>query len=122
MVEIDNILDINPTTDSVRQLAELRIRNILCFRELQSFNDKGKFLNKHPLLKQYSYRSKMIELKNNKSYEFLKEYSRTEDNIKRYRSYLNRKNISEDDRTKWENQLKKHQERLQVIKEVMKNE
>lgn len=122
MVEIDSIIDIKPTADQVRMLAELRNRNILCLRELQLFNASGKWKNKHPLLKQYSLRSKLKELKSAKPDQFLQDFARADYNINRYKSYLNRKNAKPEDREKWQAQLKKHQERCEVFKEVMKDE
>jgi len=121
MVETDRILDEKPTADNVKQLAELRIRNILCFRELQLFNAAGKWLNKHPLLSQYSYRNELLEMRRQYPDKFLKQYSKTDYNVSRYQSYLNRKNISDEDKEKWTNQLTKHQERLQIFLEVMRN-
>ena len=43
MKQLDEQLDKKPTTQAVIDMAELRIRNLLAFEELQSFNDTGKF-------------------------------------------------------------------------------
>ncbi len=121
MVELDHILDERPAKDHVKELAELRIKNILCLRELQLFNSKGKWLNKHPLLSQYSYRNELINLKKTDPEKFLKEFSKTDYNISRYQSYLNREKASKEDKEKWQAQLNKHIGRSQVFKEVMKD-
>ncbi|MBA7577261.1 hypothetical protein ES708_19108 [subsurface metagenome] len=122
MVEIDKILDNKPTAANVRRLAELRIRNILCFRELQFFNACGKWKNKHPLLSQYSLRSELVRLRKNDPKEFMKRYFNANYNISRYQSFLNRKKINENERRKWQKQLEKHQEHCELFKEVMLNE
>ena len=58
MKVLDTELDENPTNVKVEKMAETRIRNLQCFEELQSFNDTGKWRNKHPLLVHYSERYK----------------------------------------------------------------
>ena len=50
MKQLDELLETKPTEEAVKEMAELRIRNLQAFDELQSFNDTGKFLCKHPLL------------------------------------------------------------------------
>ena len=50
MKQLDEQLDKKPTTQAVIDMAELRIRNLLAFEELQSFNDTGKFRYKHPFI------------------------------------------------------------------------
>ena len=45
MAVLDTELENNPTDAKVARMAELRIRNLLCFSELQSFNDTGQWRN-----------------------------------------------------------------------------
>ena len=44
MRELDAELDNKPTVEAVKRIVELRIRNILVFRELAEYNNKGVFL------------------------------------------------------------------------------
>lgn len=122
MVDIDSILDNNPTAKRIRDLAELRNRNLLAFEELQSYNDTGIFKYKHPLIIHYSLRAELLKLKRNNPDKFLEEYANTRDNVKRYTSFLNNKKRSADQKLKDKDNLKKHQIKESVFKEVFNNE
>lgn len=90
MKQLDEQLDKKPTETAVKELAELRIRNLQAFDELQSFNDKGKFLNKHPLLSAKSEFSVLQKLLKTNPTEFLHRHKNVLDNIKRYKAYIRR--------------------------------
>ena len=47
MKQLDELLEKERNAQAVADMAELRIRNLQAFAELQSFNDTGKFLCKH---------------------------------------------------------------------------
>lgn len=118
MLELDKLLDTEPTTEYVTEMAETRIRNLQCVRELQNFNDKGKFVNKHPLLNTYSLRGELQELLSNNPVEFLNQYANTRENVKRYKSRLNSPKRA-DKRDSDQLNLNKHQEKEKVMKEVL---
>jgi hypothetical protein len=122
MVIIDAELDKSPTPDLVSELAELRIRNLLCFSELETLNNTGKFRGKHPLIKFFSVRQLLAKLRKDDPEQFLYDFSTCRDNVKRYSSFLKRKEITDDQRKKWEKQHDKHSSRLELMKEVMSNE
>lgn len=90
MKQLDEQLDKNPTKSAVREMAELRIRNLQAFAELQSFNDTGNFLYKHPLIVHQSERAQLEELMRKNPAEFLHRYKNCTDSIRRYESYLKR--------------------------------
>ena len=71
MKQLDEVLDKNPTAQAVADMAELRIRNNQAFAELQSFNDTGKFLCKHPILFGRSEIAQLIKLLRSDPAEFL---------------------------------------------------
>ncbi len=119
MSVIDRLLDTHPTEELVEELAELRIRNLLCFEELEAFNDTGKFVFKHPLVQQYSLHATLTDLLRNDPDKFLKEYRNTANNVSRYQSYLKTKPASEKNKEKWEAQLKKHQDRAFIMTEIL---
>lgn len=121
MKVLDAELDNKPTTKSVMAMAEARIRNLQCFRELQSFNDSGLWINKHPLLVHHSERFQLEELRKRDPAAFLKKYADCSQNIKRYSSYLNNKN-RESSRDKDKKNLAKHQERLIIFENILNNE
>lgn len=118
MKKLDEVLDKKPKASDVAQMAELRIRNLLAFDELQSYNDTGKFLYKHPLLKGKSEFDELVKLFRTDSTEFLRKHKNVLDNIKRYKSYLKRKD-RQDRRASDRENLHRHQDRERMFKMVM---
>ena len=121
MKQLDEVLDKNPTAQAVADMAELRIRNNQAFAELQSFNDTGKFLCKHPILFGRSEISELIKLLRQDPAEFLRQHKNVLDNIKRYRSYLKRSD-RKDKRTADRKNLERHQERERLFKMVLEQQ
>lgn len=119
MVDLDAIIDQKPTAKIVQELAELRIRNIQAFRELESFNNTGKFLNRHPLVAHFSTRQQLEQLLKENPDKFLEEYSNCRENVKRYKSYLNNKKRTQEKKDKDKINLKKHSDRLEIIKDIL---
>lgn len=120
MKVLDVELDTKPTVKKVIEMAELRIRNLLCFKELQSFNDTGKWLSKHPLVTHQSEYSKLEELFLLDHSRFLDEYNNCRNNIARYESYLRgSKRIKQ--RETDQMLLQRHTERKSVFESVMNN-
>lgn len=118
MKVLDTDLDSKPTEAKVAKMAETRIRNLQCFAELQSFNDTGKWKNKHPLLIHYSERFQLEELRRRNPEEFLKKYADCNQNIKRYKSYLNNASRAEKHSSDKKN-LAKHQERRVIFESIL---
>ena len=118
MKKLDEVLDKKPKASDVAQMAELRIRNLLAFDELQAYNDTGKFLYKHPLLKGKSEFDELVKLFRTDSTEFLRKHKNVLDNIKRYKSYLKRKD-RQDRRASDRENLHRHQDRERMFKMVM---
>ena len=121
MKQLDEQLETNPTAQAVADMAELRIRNLQAFAELQSFNDAGKFLCKHPILFGRSEIARHIQLLKADPAEFLLQHKNVLDNIKRYRSYIkrhDRKNRRDTDRKN----LERHQERERLFKMVLEQQ
>lgn len=118
MKVLDSALDTKPTAKTVLRMAELRNQNLLCFQELQSFNATGKWLYKHPLIGNQSERIQLQTLRKNDPAEFLRQYSATEGNIARYKSFL--KNPKrEDKRTTDRLHLQSHCERAAIFKSIL---
>jgi hypothetical protein len=95
MKVLDAELDQSPTEEKVKDLAELRIRNLQCFAELKSLNNTGRFRFDHPLLEHYNEKNELKELHDTNPMEFLKQYANCKNNIIRYRGYLKRKDRKE---------------------------
>lgn len=119
MKAIDAVIDEKPTNKRIADLAEFGNRNRQCFRELQTFNDTGKWNNRHPLLKHFSLHAEMQKLLEKDRGEFLQEYTKTSGYVSRYRSYLNNSKRSETQHDKDKKNLLKHTEREQIMKEVL---
>lgn len=120
MLHLDKILDSTPTAKDVSQMAELRIRNLQAFDELQSFNDSDKWRYKHPLIIHMSERFSLEELRHKNPERFLKEYANCAHNVKRYTSYI--KNQSRKDKRDQDKiNLKKHKERQTIFEDIIAN-
>ena len=121
MKQLDELLEKERNAQEVADMAELRIRNLQAFAELQSFNDTGKFLCKHPLLFGRSEIAELMKLLKADPAEFLRQHKNVLDNIKRYRSYIkrtDRKNRRADDLKN----LERHREREKLFKMVLEQQ
>ena len=121
MKQLDELLEKERNAQAVADMAELRIRNLQAFAELQSFNDTGKFLCKHPLLFGRSEIAELMKLLKADPAEFLRQHKNVLDNIKRYRSYIkrsDRKNRRADDLKN----LERHRERKKLFKMVLEQQ
>lgn len=118
MKKLDELLDKKPKANDVAAMAELRIRNLQAFDELKAYNDTGKFLYKHPLLKGKSEFDELVKLFKKDPAEFLHKHKNVLDNIKRYKSYMKRDD-RKDKRASDRENLQRHQERERMFKMVM---
>lgn len=118
MKKLDELLDKKPKANDVASMAELRIRNLQAFDELKAYNDTGKFLYKHPLLKGKSEFDELVKLFKKDPAEFLHKHKNVLDNIKRYKSYIKRDD-RKDKRASDRENLQRHQERERMFKMVM---
>jgi len=120
MLQLDEVLDAEPTERDVKEMAELRIRNLLAFDELQSFNDNAFFLYKHPLIKNNSERMELEALLRSNPDEFLRKHRCALDNVRRYEAYIrkaDRKKKRASDRLL----LEKHRERAAIFKTILES-
>lgn len=93
MKVLDQVLDANPTINTIRSIVELRIRNLLCFRELDFFCQNQKFKGLHPVVihqHQYDELSKLWLVDRD---EFYRRHYCCKNNIRRYRGRLLHKNV-----------------------------
>ncbi len=120
MLQLDEVLDAEPTERDVKEMAELRIRNLLAFDELQSFNDNGFFLYKHSLIKNNSERLELETLLRTQPDEFLRKHRCALDNVRRYEAYVrkpDRKKKRASDRAL----LEKHRNRATLFKNILES-
>lgn len=121
MKQLDEILEKKPTPAAIAEMAEVRIRNLQAFAELQAFNDTGKFLCKHPLLFGRSEIAQLIKLLKADPTEFLRQHKNMLDNIKRYKSYLKRSD-RRDRRQQDKENLERHRERERLFRIVLEQQ
>jgi hypothetical protein len=88
---LDSKLDHRPSVSAVKEMAELRIRNLLCFNELKSLNNTGKFLYQHPLIQCLSERMELEKLFRTDPEEFLHRYKSASTSLRRYEGYVKNK-------------------------------
>lgn len=120
MKVLDADLDKNPTPVKVRDMAETRIRNLSCFRELQSFNDTGRFLYQHPLITRHSERSILERLFTTNPSEFLRQYKAVANNVKRYSGYI-KKETRKESRTTDLALLKQYREKETLFIDIIQS-
>ena len=96
LVELEKKLDGSPTAQMVAEYVELSIRNRQCREELTSFNNRGKFLNEHPIPKTEDLHKQMTELLLSNPDEFMNRLTNVKQNIARYKSYINNKKKQKD--------------------------
>jgi hypothetical protein len=116
--QLDEQLETAPTARSVMEMAETRIRNLQAFAELQSYNDSGIFLYRHPLIAHRSEYAQLEKVFKEDPSEFLRRHKCCLDSIRRYESYLKR-----DDRKHLRNKdkemLRRHRTRAELFKTII---
>ena len=118
--DLEKSIDGQPEVDSsvLESMVLLSIRNELCFSELKSFNDTGKFIGKHPFIRQKDERQRVAELIRSDPDRYFGERKNIELNITRYSSQLNGKKASQEQKDRAKSNLEKFKTMLRLYKEV----
>jgi hypothetical protein len=82
-------------------------------------NDTGDFKYKHPVIIHFNIRSELEAMLTSNPELFLEEYANTRENVKRYRSYLNNKKRSKEQRERDEKNLRKHAVKENLMKDIL---
>lgn len=120
LVELEKKLDDSPTAQIVADYVELSIRNRQCREELTAFNNRGKFLNEHPILKTEDLHKQMTELLLSNPDEFMNRLTNVKQNIARYKSYINNKKRQKDLQNN-KAHLEYWQNKLDVMTSILKD-
>lgn len=120
-MELEQKLDNNPNAQMVAEYVELSIRNRQCREELTSCNNKGKFLNQHPILKTEDLHKEMKELLMSNPDEFMNRLTNVKQNIARYKSYLKNKKKQKDIESN-KAHLEHWQNKLDVMTSILKDQ
>jgi hypothetical protein len=102
----------------------LDIRAQQAHRELQSYNDTGKFQYVHRLTIQNKYKSdQLAELRKLKSEDpsaFMNETTNVTQNIRRIERQIHKKKYKdEEERKRWENNLEKAKKKKKAIQDML---
>lgn len=119
MKVLDERLDTAPTDSDVKEMAELRIQNLLCFRELQSLNDRGVFLNEHPYLKNRADYEELLALWNSDRDRFIRQYENCRNNIRRYTGRMNRPGATAEAIEEARRHKTRHEQRAAIFKKIL---
>lgn len=119
-MELEKKLDTEPTAQMVADFAELSIRNRQCREELTSFNNKGVFLNEHPILKADNFYKEMPELLLSNPDEFMNRLTNVKQNIARYKSWINNKKRQKDLQNN-KTHLEHWQNKLEIMTSILKD-
>ena len=124
MQEIDKVIDNNPSLAA--ELVELDIRNQISHKELESYNNTGKFINEHELVNQYNFRKKTISefeiYRKTSPKKFLNEAANLQQNIRRIESNIrNKKYKTDDEKNTWIQNLEKLKIKFELISEILTN-
>jgi len=94
----------------------------LAFDELKSFQETGSFLYRHPLIVRFSLRAELLDLKRRDPESFLNKFADARDNVKRYKSFLNSKTRTDEQKALDRENLKKHEGRVDIFADILKEE
>lgn len=113
---LDGLLEVD--RDALESMVMLSIRSELCFSELKSFNDIGKFIGKHPFIKHKDERERVVGLIRTDPDRYFDERKNIELNITRYSSQLNSKKADSARKERAAANLEKFKTALQLYKDV----
>jgi hypothetical protein len=120
MMELDAIIDDNPTLDNVSQMVKDDIRNHLAFLELNNYSLHKRFLYKHPILQEYKLSNELDALRKANPERFMNELINADKNIIRYSSLIKHKKYkSEEEKLQWDRHIVDFTEKLSIMKKLI---
>lgn len=120
LLDLEKKLDDSPTAQMVAEYVELSIRNRQCREELTAFNNRGKFLNEHPILKTEDLYKEMTELLLSNPDEFMNRLTNVKHNIARYKSWIKNKKRQKNLQSN-KTHLEHWQNKLEVMTSILKD-
>lgn len=120
MLDIDKIIDRQPTSSNVQELVELDIENKAIFKELDSYNSTQKFIFIHPLTKALEHVDRLRTLRKNNPEQFTNELVNCDKSITRYKSMIkNKKNKDNNELQDWTKLLKDYEQKLKLMNMII---
>ena len=120
LLKLDRTLDESPAPETIAEMVEKSVRNRLCFDELRSFNNTGRFLGRHPFVRTDDEMSRLRQLLLASPESFMNEYRNAGMNVSRYGAYLRRKGLSEEKTEKYRLLQAKWADKERMMSECLK--
>lgn len=118
MALLNNDIDEHP--ELAGQMVAEDISNHLAFVELQSYNDRGEFVYKHPILIAYKKENELEALRKSNPERFINEMVNADKAITRYKSQINTgKYKNDEERQQFEAHIASYQEKLEIMKRLI---
>lgn len=123
MEDINQKIDDNPSLSS--SFVEADIRNVQAQRELESYNNTGNFLGKHPLVADFLYKRQTNDelriLKKDNPSKFVADVTNLQQNIRRIKSNIARKKYRTEEELKgWQENLLRAEIKLELIMDILR--
>ena len=124
MEDINQKIDDNPSLSS--SFVEADIRNVQAQRELESYNNTGNFIGKHPLVIDFFYRrqtnDELRSLKRDNPAKFVTDVANLQQNIRRIKSNIARKKYRTGEELKgWQDNLLRSEIKLELIMDILRD-
>ena len=120
MQQTDKLIEDDPSPENIKKLLDDDERNLLGFRELESYNNSHTFLYVHPLLKKHKLESDLERLRKSNPERFMKELINADKSITRYQSLINnRKYKNKQELAAWRQHIQKFREKKEIMKQLL---
>jgi hypothetical protein len=120
MARTDHLLDRDPSLDNIKQMISDDIRNRLAFQELEHYQKHGRFLYKHPLLKDQKLIDELDQMRKTDPERFMNELVNADKSISRYQSQLkNKKYKNDEEKLAWQELIRQYKVKLGIMKRLI---
>lgn len=120
MIELDTILDSDPTDDNVGQMVRADALNRLAFVELEHYEKNKTFKGDHPIVSKYKLLNRLNSLLHSDPVKFMNEVTNANKGISRYQSLIkNEKYKSVEERVQWEELIKGFAQKLEIMQNLI---
>lgn len=113
MRDIEKQIDDNP--ELAKDMVQWHERHVLAQYELESYQRDKAFLYKHPITEQHSLEQRLERMRKLDPAGFADELAKAKEYIKRYRSYLNRSDLTHGQRTKYTEHITLYNQKLKIM-------
>lgn len=120
MLDLDKALDKDPTKENISDFISSEIENKQIFKELQTYNDSGRFVYIHPLTKALEETDRLRALKKADPAAFASELVNADKSITRYNSQIKHNKFkNEAERIEWIRHLRTYETKRKLIYQII---